>query len=135
MFGYNHTKRTFVDAMLLMYSLMLNFASLMIMITAVDVASIKDANFINFSSAMCGVFAVVPLVYIIGLSIWWFATNKKFVGCCFNFMKFCIRKQEIADEVQSNVNNDLPHRLENPTDYTTQIFYWINEVCPTSMAQ
>ena len=100
--------------------LMLNLASIMIMATAVDVANFKAANFTNFSSAMCGVLACVPLVYIVGLSVWWFASKKKYVGCCFNFMKVCIQKQEIADGVQSNNNNDLPHRLENPTDYTIQ---------------
>ena len=94
--------------------LMLNYASITIMATA----SIKAANFTDFSYAMCGLLAVVPLIYITGLSIRWFATNKKFVSSFFKVMKNCIQKQEIADE--SNINNDLPHRLENPTDYITQ---------------
>ena len=100
--------------------LMLNFASIMIMATAADVASIKANNFTDFSYAMCGVLAVVPVVYITGLGIHWFATKKKFVGYCFNFMKIFFKKQKIADVAQSNIDNDLPHRLENPTDYTIQ---------------
>ena len=100
--------------------LLLNSASLMIMATAVDVASIKADTFINFTYVMCGVLSVVPLVYIIGLSVWWLAAMKRFVGCCFNFCKTGAQRQEIANREQSNSNNDLPHRLENPGVYVTQ---------------
>ena len=65
--------------------LMLNYASLMITASAVGVASIKAFKFTDLSYAMCGVLALVPLVYITGLSIRWFAIKKKLVGCCFNF--------------------------------------------------
>ena len=65
--------------------LMFNYASLMIMAPAADEASIKAADFTNFSYTMCGVLAAVPVVYITGLGIRWFAAKRNLLGTVSTF--------------------------------------------------
>ena len=88
-----------------------------IVITAADEADIKAANFSTATYAFLAIVSLLPLFYVVGLSIWWIFVKKK-IKCklpCFRGMKSnSVQLQE------SYENNDFPDRIENPSTYEPQ---------------
>ena len=102
--------------------MMLNIVLILVMATASTEASMNASPLANFSFALTGVFAVLPFVYLVAVTMWriW-STN------CF---KVCVRRmKELGShwKQHQNINieeNDtsynFPDRMENPINYQVQ---------------
>ena len=102
--------------------IMLNIVLIMVMASASAEASLKAVRFANFSFVLTGMFAVLPFVYLVAVTMWriW-STN------CF---KLCVKRvKELGSHWKQHHNIDIeendtsynfPDRMENPINYQVQ---------------
>ena len=93
--------------------LMLGLACTLVMGTASDEANMKASNFKDFSYVFVGLFASVPVVYLVTFSVWWILVDQRFGSRCCLKIKSWLRK----DSHNTIETEDLPHRLQNPKTY------------------
>ncbi|XP_064388624.1 uncharacterized protein LOC135336696 [Halichondria panicea] len=102
--------------------MLLILSGVFIMATAGDEADIKASYFSAFSYLLIGLFASVPIIYFLVVTIWWLLIKIKKQLKTWCISKFCsFRAQPEISQIEESFSDsdDIPHRLENPSDYSS----------------
>ena len=100
---------TLVDAFIL-----LSAACLLIMISALNVAITKAEYFKQFAFFFVGLFGCLPLIYFLGLCIWWIIIKNNLGRKLITKLRsHFTRCQNSADDFERE-----PDRLQNPMNYS-----------------
>ena len=89
------------------------------MIIAGDEADIKASYFSQFSYSFLALIAIVPIIYFLVVTIWWLLVRKQFKTWCINKLLSFRAQPETPQIEESFSESDIPHRLENPSDYSS----------------
>ena len=99
--------------------MLLIFSGMFIMIIAGDEAGIKASYFRKFSYWILGLFVTVPLIYFLVVTIWWLLVKKRLKTCYVSKLRSFRVTPETPQIEESFSDSDIPHRLENPSDYSS----------------
>ncbi len=99
--------------------MLLIFSGMFIMATAGDEADIKASYFSAFSYLILALLAVVPIIYFLVVTIWWLLVKKKLKTWCVSKLCSFRAPPEIPQIEEFFSESDIPHRLENPSDYSS----------------
>ena len=88
------------------------------MAIAGDEADIKASYFSNFSYMVLALIGIVPIIYFFALIIWWILVKKQLKTWCMSKLRSFRAPTEISRIEESFSDSDIPHRLENPSDYS-----------------
>ena len=102
---------TYIDA-----TMLLNVACAFIMIGAANVASIKEVYFQTFSYFAIGLFAFVPLLYVILLCLWWIVVKKRVGRAVVTRVRSCLCHSKKTKPISVDFESE-PDRLQNPNGY------------------
>ena len=110
---------TFIDAFMLF-----SLSTFFILITTANLADLKAVELSSPLYILAGVIAIVPLLYMIGLIIWWVFVKKKFKQKFFYVFFWmrqklctCFRVHGSSVQFEESNSQDLPDRIENPSTY------------------
>ena len=101
--------------------MLLILSGMFIMIIAGDEAGIKASYFRKFSYSFLGLFVTIPLMYFFVVTIWWLLVKKQLKTWCIS--KLCsFRAQPKLPQIEESFSDsDIPHPLENPSDYSSSV--------------
>ena len=98
--------------------MLLIMSGVFIMIIAGDEAGIKDSYFRKFSYSFLALIAIVPIIYFLVVTIWWLQVKKQLKTWCINKFRSFHAPPENPQIDESFSESDIPHWLENPSDYS-----------------
>ena len=98
--------------------MLLLLSGVFIMAIAGDEADIKASYFSNFSYLVLALIGIVPIIYFFALIIWWILVKKQLKTWCMSKLRSFRAPTEIPLIEESFSDSDIPHRLENPSDYS-----------------
>ena len=99
--------------------MLLIFSGMFIMAIAGDEADIKASYFSAFSYLILALIAIVPIIYFLVVTIWWLLVKKQLKTWCVSKFRSFRAPPEIPQIEESFSESDIPHRLENPSDYSS----------------
>ncbi|XP_064388650.1 uncharacterized protein LOC135336726 [Halichondria panicea] len=99
--------------------MLLIFSGMFIMVIAGDEADIKASYFSAFSYLILALIAIVPIIYFFVVTIWWLLVKKQLKTWCISKFRSFRAPPEIPQFEESFSESDIPHRLENPSDYSS----------------
>ena len=85
------------------------------LIIAADEANIKAAAFSTPTHILLAILSLVPLLYIVALSIWWIFVKRKI-----HHKLRCFRPTPSYIQLEDSCDNDFPDRIEHPRAYQAQ---------------
>ena len=88
------------------------------MAIAGDEADIIASYFSNFSYSVLVLIGIVPIIYFFALIIWWILVKKQLKTWCMSKLRSFRAPTVIPRIEESFSDSDIPHRLENPSDYS-----------------
>ncbi len=100
--------------------MLLIMSGMFIMAIAGDEADIKASYFSAFSYLFLALIAIVPIIYFLVVTIWWLLVKKKLKTWCISKLRSFRAQPETPQIEESFSDSDIPHRLENPSDYSSQ---------------
>ena len=84
----------------------------------VEVASLKDHRYTTTSKVAMAVVAVLPLFYITAITLHWLCSRTKIGRNMIRKIQGCVQHQPYL-QLQDVNDEDLPHRLSNPEQYSS----------------
>ncbi len=99
--------------------MLLLLGGMFIMMIAGDEADIKDSYFSNFSYSFLALIGIVPIIYFVVVIIWWLLVKKQLKNWCISKLRSFRAPTGILQIEESFSERDFPHRLENPSDYSS----------------
>ncbi|XP_064388117.1 uncharacterized protein LOC135336288 [Halichondria panicea] len=99
--------------------MLLSMSGMFIMAIAGDEAGIKASYFRTFSCLFPALIAIVPMIYFLVVTSWWLLVKKQFKTWCISKLRSFRTPPENPQIDESFSESDIPHRLENPSDYSS----------------
>ncbi len=99
--------------------MLLLLSGMFIMMIAGDEADIKASYFSNFSYLFLALIGIVPIIYFVIVTIWWLLVKKQLKNWCISKLRSFRTPPDILQIEESFSERDFPHRLENPSDYSS----------------
>ncbi len=99
--------------------MLLILCGLFIMVIAGDEADIKASYFSTFSYSILGLIGIIPIIYFLVVTIWWLLVKKQLKNWCISKLRSFRAPPEFPQIEESFSERDFPHRLENPSDYSS----------------
>ncbi len=99
--------------------MLLILCGMFIMVIAADQARIKAYYYITFSYSILGLIGIIPIIYFLVATIWWLLVKKQLKNWCISKLRSFRAPLEIPQFEESFSERDFPHRLENPSDYSS----------------
>ena len=99
--------------------MLLILSGVFIMAIAGDEADIKASYFSTLSYSFLALIGIVPAIYFFALIIWWLLVKKQLKTWCISKFRSFRAQPEIPQIEESFSDSDIPHRLENPSDYSS----------------
>ena len=89
------------------------------MIIAGDEADIKASYFSTFSYSFLALLVIITTIYFFALIIWWLLVKKQLKTLCISKLRSFRAQPDIPQIEGPFSKSDIPHRLENPSDYSS----------------
>ena len=99
--------------------MLLILSGVFIMEIAGDEADIKASYFSTFSYSFLALIGIVPIIYFFVVTIWWLLVKKQLKTWCISKLCSFRAPPETPQIEESFSESDIPHRLENPSDYSS----------------
>ena len=99
--------------------MLLSMSGVFIMAIAGDEADIKASYFSTFSYSFLALLGIIPIIYFLVVTIWWLLVKKQLKTWCISKLRSFRAQPEIPQIEESFSDSDIPHRLENPSDYSS----------------